>query len=467
MPSISVAASFPGSSAWSTTQTLAPSSAKRRADSRPIPLAAPVMTATFPSRRPGISGLLRREVDVLDLGVVVEGVRAQLAPHARLLHPAEGCRDAHRGVGVDGDDARLYAAGHAQGAGAARGPDRAREAVDRVVREAYGVLFVLEGDHGHHRAEDLLARRPVVVGDWGEDGGRVPEARALRGAAPDRHGRVVRHEGGDLLAVIGRDKRSHLRLLVLRVPDAEALDRRLEEVEEVVEDRALHEDARAGAAVLPRVVEDRGGGGGPGLLQVGVGEEDARRLAAELEGDPLDRPRGGGHDLAPHLGRAREGDLRHVGVLGEALADLAAWPHDDVDRALGVAGLVRYPLELEGGQRGDLGRLEHEGVAGGEGRGHLPARDLQREVPGDYEADDAERLAEGHVDAAGDGDRLAEQPLRRARVVAEGLDYHVDLALGAGYGLADVARLEPHQVLPLGVERLGQPAQETRAVGRL
>src|SRR4029079_16418998 len=48
--SAAVASPFPGST--SATHTLAPSSEKRIAASRPMPPAAPVMTATFPSRRP-------------------------------------------------------------------------------------------------------------------------------------------------------------------------------------------------------------------------------------------------------------------------------------------------------------------------------------------------------------------------------------------------------------------------------
>src|SRR5918997_887281 len=123
MPSISKAVSCPGSSARSAMQTRAPSSAKRRAVSRPMPPAPPVTTATFPSRRPGIS-VLRGQVNVLYLRVVVEGVRAELASDAGLLEAAEGGGDPDRGVGVYGDHTRLHAPRYAQGLGAVLGPDR-------------------------------------------------------------------------------------------------------------------------------------------------------------------------------------------------------------------------------------------------------------------------------------------------------------------------------------------------------
>ena len=48
-----------------------------------------------------------------------------------------------------------------------------------------------------------------------------------------------------------------------------------------------------------------------------------------------------------------------------------------------------------------------------------PAGDRHREVPRHDDADDAERLVEGDVDAAGDRDLPAEQPLRRAGVVVQ------------------------------------------------
>src|SRR5215210_6883748 len=101
-----MATSSPTSPARSTTHTRAPSSAKRRDVSRPMPLAPPETTATLPSRRPGTLALLRCHVHVLDLGVVVEGVRAEFAPEPGLFEASEGCRDPDGGVGVYGDHAR-------------------------------------------------------------------------------------------------------------------------------------------------------------------------------------------------------------------------------------------------------------------------------------------------------------------------------------------------------------------------
>src|SRR5215212_1585916 len=464
MPSISLAVSSPGSSARSTTQTRAPSSAKRFAVSRPMPLAPPVMTATFPSRRPGMSALLRGDVDVLYLGVVVEGVRTELASDAGLLHPAEGCGDTDRGVGVYGDDTRLHTPGYAHGAGAVLRPDRAREAVDRVVRLAYRILLIIEGDHRYDGAEDLLPRRPVLVGERRENCRRIPEATPLRGGAPYRHGGVLGDVGRDGLFVLGGDERAHVGRLVEWVADAEALDRRLHEGEEVVEDAPLDEDARAGATVLPGVAEDGGWSFAGGLLEVGVGEDHVRRLAAELEGYALYGACGALGDPPPHLGRSGEGDLRDVRTLDQALPDFAPRPDDDVHDAPRDSGLPGYALERDGGQGREPGGLEDEGVPRGQRRGHLPARDREREVPRHDEPYDAQRLTEGDVNTARDGDALAEQSLRHPGVVVEGLGDHLHLSARVAYGLACVLRLQPRQVLPLGVEGVGEAAQQTRTI---
>ena len=72
--------------------------------------------------------------------------------------------------------------------------------------------------------------------------------------------------------------------------------RGVEGLEELVVDGALDQDARPGAAVLAGVAEHRHRRIGGRLLDVGVGEHDGRRLAAELERHPGDVVGGGLED---------------------------------------------------------------------------------------------------------------------------------------------------------------------------
>ncbi len=116
-------------------------------------------------------------------------------------------------------------------------------------------------------------------------------------------------------------------------------------------------------------------------------------------------------------------------------------------------------------------------LPGGERGRELPRGDREREVPRRDQADDADRLAEGHRDPAVDRDRVAEQPLGRRGEVAEGRDRAADLAAGRADRLARVARLEDGEllvgVLQRGREiaqdpgaRAGRAARATRAAPR-
>jgi hypothetical protein len=122
--------------------------------------------------------------------------------------------------------------------------------------------------------------------------------------------------------------------------------------------------------------------------------------------------------------------------------------------------------ETQRGQRRQLRRLEHDRVAAGERRAELPRRDVEREVPRRDQPDDAERLAERHVDAARDGDRLAVVLVDRARVEVEHLRDHADLAARAADRLAGVARLDPRQLLVMLFDERREAAQQPGPVGR-
>src|SRR5438067_12768048 len=255
--------------------------------SDPVRSSAPAGTGGCPGTETSLMPYSFRRGDscghehVLELRVVLERVRAELASHSRLLEPAERRRDAHGRVRVDRDRPGLERPGDPERPRPVRRPDRPREAVDGVVRDADRVGLVVEGDDRGDGAEDLLARGAVVVRDGAEDDRREPEAATLRSLAADRDRRLVVEVGGDLLALLGRDQRAHLRRLVERVADAKLPHRAFEQLQEPLDSGALDEDARPGAAVLARVPEDGERRGCRGPLEVRVREDDIRRLATE------------------------------------------------------------------------------------------------------------------------------------------------------------------------------------------
>src|SRR5690606_23729948 len=145
-PPTSVAALAPASSSMSAQTTRAPSAASRRAVARPMPLPAPVMTATRSSSR--CMSLLRGDEDVLGLGERGQRVRPQLTAEPGLLEPAERGPVADRGVGVHRERAGLDRAGHPQRPADVAGPDGAGQAVAGVVGDADRVGLT---GQPHHR----------------------------------------------------------------------------------------------------------------------------------------------------------------------------------------------------------------------------------------------------------------------------------------------------------------------------
>src|SRR5260221_4664042 len=145
----------------------------------PIPPPAPVMTQTFPSRRPLIEFLaLRGDVDALDFRIALQRVHAELPAEARLLEAAERRRDAHGRVRVDAQHAALERARHAERASTVARPDRAGETIRRVIRDPDRVSLVLERDDRRDRAEHFFAGDTVVVRGLDERA-REPEAGAV------------------------------------------------------------------------------------------------------------------------------------------------------------------------------------------------------------------------------------------------------------------------------------------------
>ena len=241
---------------------------------------------------------------------------------ARALEAAEGRPVADRRVRVDRQVAGLDGPGHPQRAADVLGPDRARQPVGRVVGQARWRRprpRTAPPPPPGRTPPRCRPGRSVATGASTVGGNQKP---GPSGAWPRKAtGASSGTNDATRLAVAGRDQRAHVGVGLGRVADPHAADRRLQQLHEPVVGRALDEDARPGAAVLPGVVEHGRRRRGRGPLQVGVGEDDVGALAAQLEGEPLHVRGAAGHDPLAHLGGAGEDDLAHVGVVDQALAD--------------------------------------------------------------------------------------------------------------------------------------------------
>ena len=263
-----------------------------------------------------------------------------------------------------------------------------------------------------------LSERPATVGRAAAELGR---------AGGDR---VLDQVDDDLVLAVG-GHRADLGLPLDRVAEPQLLRLAGDALDEAVGDLAHHVDALDPRAGLAGVGEAAPDGAGDRVVEVGVGADDHRVLAAELEHRAL-QPLGADlADLAADLDRAGEEDLAGAG-LGQRVADRAA-AVDDADQALGQAALLEDAADRLAQQRRQAGRLEDDAVAGHQRDRHLAEGDRPGVVPGCDHADHADRLV-------GEAGFLARQEGLRHPHLLVGED------LGAGLG-APVQRVDGRQQL--------------------
>ena len=204
-----------------------------------------------------------------------------------------------------------------------------------------------------------------------------------------------------LLAMLLADQRAEVGRRVFRAAELQALGAGLQPGDERVEDRPLDIDALGAEADLAAVGEARAHRALDRLVEIGVGEDERRILAAEFERHLPDAERRLAHDRFAGARLAGEGDAVDQRMLGQELAGRIRPEavHDIVD-ALRHAGLVHHLAEQRGGQRRLLRRLDHHRVAAGERRADLPGHQQQRQVPRRDHRDHALRPAQAVVERA-------------------------------------------------------------------
>ncbi len=203
-------------------------------------------------------------------------------------------------------------------------------------------------------------------------------------------------------------------------------------------------------------------------VEIGILEHDVRRLAAELERDPLQALRRGLVDLRAGRVRTGEGDLGDAGMADQLGADLRPEAGDHVEDAVGNAGFLRQRGEFQRAGRGEFRRLDDDGATGGERGGAFPGDEQQRRIPGGQRRDDADRLMRG----VGKGLRLVDRHQAAFELVDEPAEIPPPLRMIAqlpqhlGHQLAVVAHLDLGETLRVRGDEIAELAHDLAPRGR-
>ena len=236
---------------------------------------------------------------------------------------------------------------------------------------------------------------------------------------------------------------------------------------ELVIDSVLHEDAVGADTGLAGIAVFRGHGAGDGRIDIGIVEDDQRRVAAELEAHLLQRVGALAHQDAADFGRTGEGHLADTVVIAQRFADgRAVHAGNDIDDAGGNAGTLGQFGQRQRRQRCLLGRFQYTGAARGDPRGDLAGDHRNREVPRGDRAKHADRLLEckealvrdrAFHDIAADPARLFGEPVDEARAIG-------NLAARLGNRLAHLGGQNDGQVLGIRHDQLVPLAHHHGAV---
>ncbi len=160
----------------------------------------------------------------------------------------------------------------------------------------------------------------------------------------------------------------------------------------------MDQDAAASGANFSLVDEDPEESTVDGGFEVGVGEKDVWRLAAEFEGHALHRVGRLFNDDLAHSSAAGEGNLVDVGMLHQRSTTALAESGDDVDDPRRQTDIGQPVRHFERGDGRLLRGFQDAGTSGSQRRRKLPGSHHQRIVPGNDLSGDADGLLEGKAD---------------------------------------------------------------------
>ena len=198
-----------------------------------------------------------------------------------------------------------------------------------------------------------------------------------------------------------------------------------------------------------------------------LGVDDVGCPPAQLEGDLLEvRLRRGFEEGASDGAGTGEGEHVDVGMQPHGGADVRAGSGEDMEDAVGHTGLLGQTREVQRAECGVLRGFDDHRIAGGQGRGDLPAEHGDRVVPRQDGADDADGDPAHPAPALG--------PLQVAAVVTGDevggeaqVGCHILHVFGDAVGedLAGLDAVEVGDLLGVVDDEIGQSAQHLGAMG--
>ena len=164
-------------------------------------------------------------------------------------------------------------------------------------------------------------------------------------------------------------------------PDLNGLERFRKTLGHVGVNAVVHQDAGNGGALLARHDHGPAHNGRNGGVQVGIGQDNGGRFAAQLQRQALERARRAlGNELA-HVGRAGEAEHLHIGVGAKGLRHHTSGFHhrvDDAGRHARIGQTLQHDVVNE---RGLVRGLDDTGAARRHGGAKRADQQGHRRIP--------------------------------------------------------------------------------------
>ena len=278
----------------------------------------------YGQRPPRTPSLTQIDRDRLGLGVMLHHFLAHFAAPAGLLVAAERPGRVAVIVGVDADragpDLARHHVGDLQVAASRRWTDRPYSV--SLANFATASRSASSKDWTQTTGPKISSRTTFIVAIGLRQHRRLDEIALVADdlAAGDHLGAFLParlDEAGHAVVLLLRDQRPEVDGRIEAVADLQLAGLPGDALDDLVVDRLVREQPRARRAALALVVEDRARGAGDREFQIGVREDDRRRLAAEFQRDALQIAGGCLDDQLADFGRAGEGDLVDIRMLGE------------------------------------------------------------------------------------------------------------------------------------------------------